>query len=67
MGFQRFGLSLAGAVLVVALVLAGGTVWLFLTNPAPVVKAMNEGDVTPFVRDLARVLLDALQGLLKYL
>ena len=67
MGFQRVGLSLAGAVLIVAMVLAAGTVWLYLTNPAPVVKAVNEGDVTPFVRDLAQVLLDALQGLLKYL
>jgi hypothetical protein len=32
-----------------------------------VATAMNEGDVTPFVRDLARVLFEALQGLLRYL
>jgi hypothetical protein len=43
------------------------TVWLYFTNPVTVVTAVNDGDVTPFVRDLARVLLDALQGLLKYL
>jgi hypothetical protein len=60
-------LSVAGAVVLVLLVLATGTVWLYLTNPAPVVSAVNDGDVTPFVRDLAQVLLDALQGLLKYL
>ena len=48
-------------------VLAAGTLWLYFTNPVPVVNAVNEGDVTPFVRDLAHVLLDALQGLLKYL
>jgi hypothetical protein len=67
MGLQRVGLSLAGAVLVLLLVLASATVWLYLTNPVPVVNAVNDGDVTPFVRDLAGVLLEALQGLLKYL
>ena len=67
MGFQRVGLSLAAAVVLLLLVVAGATVWLYLTNPVSVVNAVNEGDVTPFVRDLAAVLLEALQGLLKYL
>jgi hypothetical protein len=67
MGVQRVGLSLAGVIVLVMTVLAAGTVWLYFTNPVTVVNAVNEGDVTPFVRDLARVLLDALQGLLKYL
>jgi hypothetical protein len=67
MGLQRVGLSLASAVLLVLIVLVTGTVWLYFTNPVTVVNAVNEGDVTPFVRDLARVLLDALQSLLKYL
>ena len=67
MGLQRVGLSVAGAVLLVISVLAAGTVWLYFTNPVTVVNAVNEGDVTPFVRDLAQVLLNALQGLLKYL
>jgi hypothetical protein len=48
-------------------VLAVATAWLFLTNPVTVANSVNEGDVTPFVRDLAQVLWDALQGLLKYL
>lgn len=67
MGLQRVGLSLAAAVLLLALVFASATVWLYLTNPVSVVNAVNEGDVTPFVRDLATVLFEALQGLLKYL
>jgi hypothetical protein len=67
MGVQRVGLSVAGAVLLVFIVLALGTLWLYFTNPVTVVNAVNEGDITPFVRDLARVLVDALQGLLKYL
>ena len=67
MGVQRVGLSIAGAILLILLVLSVATVWLYLTNPIPVANAVNDGEVTPFVRDLARLLLEALQGLLKYL
>jgi hypothetical protein len=48
-------------------VLAAATIWLFLTNPVTVATAVNEGDVTPLVRQLAQVLYQALSGLLKYL
>ena len=58
---------MAGAVLFIIVVLGLATVWLYLTNPITVANAVNEGDVTPFIRELAQVLLDALQGLLKYL
>jgi hypothetical protein len=61
------GVSLFGAVAVIAVVLAVATVWLFLTNPVTVATAVNEGEVSPFIRELADVLLRALQGLLKYL
>jgi hypothetical protein len=64
---QQVGLSVAGAILAIVIVLGIATVWLYLTNPVTVANAVNEGDVSPFVRDLARVLFDALQGLLKYL
>ncbi len=67
MRLQRVGVSIFGAIAIVSVVLAVATVWLFLTNPVTVATAVNEGDVTPFVRDLARVLFEALQGLLKYL
>jgi hypothetical protein len=67
MRLQRVGVSVFGAVVLVSVVLAVATVWLFLTNPVTVATAVNEGDVSPFMRNLARVLLDALQGLLKYL
>jgi hypothetical protein len=67
MSFQRVGISVAGAVVLIVTIVALATVWLYFTNPITVVNAVNEGDVTPLVRDLARVLLDALQGLLKYL
>ncbi len=65
--YQRVGVSLFGAIALIVVVLAMATVWLFLTNPVTVATAVSEGEISPFVRDLADVLLQALQGLLKYL
>jgi Sec-independent protein secretion pathway component TatC len=67
MRLQRLSLSLFGVVAFVSIVLAAATVWLFLTNPVTVATAVNEGDVSPIIRDLADVLFNALKGLLKYL
>jgi len=67
MRLQRLSLSLFGVVAFVSIVLAAATVWLFLTNPVTVATAVNEGDVSPLIRDLADVLFNALKGLLKYL
>lgn len=67
MRFERIGLSLFGAIAMLVVVLAVATVWLFLTNPVTVATAVTEGEISPFVRDLAEVLFQALQGLLKYL
>lgn len=67
MRYERIGPSLFGAVALLVVVVAVATIWLFLTNPVTVATAVNEGDVSPFVRDLAAVLFEALRGLLKYL
>jgi hypothetical protein len=67
MRLQRLSLSLFGAIAAASVVLAAATVWLFLTNPVTVATAVNEGDVSPLVRDLADALFSALRGLLKYL
>jgi hypothetical protein len=67
MRFQRVGVSLAGLIALVSVVLAAATVWLLLTSPVTVATAVNEGEISPLVRELARVLLDALAGLLRYL
>jgi hypothetical protein len=48
-------------------VLAGATIWLLLTDPMTVADAVDTGEVSPLVRQLAGVLYDALAGLLKYL
>jgi hypothetical protein len=67
MRLQQISVSLFTLIAVVSIVLAAATIWLFLTNPVTVATAVNEGDVSPLVRSLAQVLLQALSGLLKYL
>jgi hypothetical protein len=67
MNAQRISVSLFSLVAVVSIALAGATIWLFLTNPVTVANAINEGDVSPLVRNLAQVIFQALSGLLKYL
>ncbi len=67
MRLQRLSVSLFSCIALVSVVLAGATIWLFLTNPVTVATAVNEGEVSPLVRNLAQVLYQALAGLLKYL
>ena len=67
MNLQRLSVSVFTLVAVVSIVLAAATIWLFLTNPITVATAVNEGDVSPLVRNIAEVLLQAFQGILKYL
>jgi hypothetical protein len=67
MGLVRLGISLAGVVGIVAAIVAGAAIWLLLTDPVTVADVVNEDEVTPLVRELARVLYGALLGLLKYL
>lgn len=67
MQLARASLSLFGVVAVMAVVVASATVWLLLTDPVTVADAVNEGQVTPLVRELASAIYQALGGLLKYL
>jgi hypothetical protein len=66
-GLGRTSLSLFGMVAVVAAVLASATIWLVLTDPVTVANSVNQGDVSPLVRELASAVFEALRGLLKYL
>jgi hypothetical protein len=66
-GFGRMSLSLFGVVAILAAILASATIWLVLTDPVTVANSVNEGDVSPLVRQLATVVYEALKGLLKYL
>jgi hypothetical protein len=67
MRYDRLSLSVVGAIAVVSTVLAAATVWLLLSRPVAVATAVNEGEVSPVVRELAAALWEALKGLLKYL
>jgi len=67
MSLQRVGVSLFTLIAIVSITLAAAMIWLFLTNPITVANAVNEGDVSPLVRNLAEVIFQALSGLLKYL
>jgi hypothetical protein len=64
---QRVSLSLLGVVAFLSVVLAAATVWLFLTNPVTVANAVNEGDVSPLLKNIGELIYQALSGILKYL
>jgi hypothetical protein len=50
-----------------AAIFAGATIWLVLTDPVTVAETVNQGQVSPFMQQLAGVLFTALKDLLKYL
>ena len=64
---QRVGISLFTLIAIVSIILAAATIWLFVTNPVTVATAVNEGEITPLVRNLAEAIYAALSGILKYL
>lgn len=64
---RRVGFSLAGVVGLVAVVIAGATVWLMLTDPVTVAEAVDAGNYAPLVEEIADVLYRALVGLIRYL
>ena len=59
--------SVAGLVAVLAAIVAGATIWLLLTDPVTVATAVDEGEISPLVRQLAQVLYNAVAGLLEFL
>jgi hypothetical protein len=67
MNAGRISLSLVGVVGVMAVALAGATIWLLVTQPVTVADAVAQGEVSPLVRALGEALYQAFQGLLKYL
>jgi hypothetical protein len=67
MSFARLSLSLVGVVGVLALALAGATIWLLVTQPVTVADAVSRGEVSPLAKAIAGALYDALSGILKYL
>lgn len=66
-GFSNRLFSLVGIVGLFALVIAGATVWLLLTDPVTVAESIDSGEVSPLVESLAGSIYDAIVRLLKYL
>jgi len=67
MQLVRWSVSLFGTIAIVSAVFAAATIWLLLTDPVTVADAVDTGQVSPLVKELATVLYNALAGLLKYL
>ena len=59
--------SVAIVIGVLAAIVAGATIWLLLTDPVTVLNAIDEGQISPLVRQLADIIYNALSGLLDYL
>ena len=60
-------ISVAVLIGVVAAVIAAATIWLLLTDPVTVANAVDQGEISPLVRQLAEVIYNALASLLDYL
>ena len=71
MNVARWSVSLIAVVGVVAATLAAATIWLLFTDPVGGAEAfsqtMNTGDVTPFIKAIGSVIVDALRDLFRYL
>lgn len=65
-GFGRLG-TVAVFVGAVAAVIAGATLWLLLTDPVAVAIAVDGGEISPLVQQLAELLYNAFSALLSYL
>jgi hypothetical protein len=59
--------SVAIVIGVLAAIVAGATIWLLLTDPVTVLSAVDQGQISPLVRQLADIIYNALSGLLDYL
>ncbi|MBW8869031.1 MAG: hypothetical protein JF610_17160 [Acidobacteria bacterium] len=59
--------SVAVLIGVVAAVVATATIWLILTDPVTVATAVETGEVSPLVRQLADVIYSAISRLLDFL
>jgi hypothetical protein len=59
--------SVAVVVGIFAAVIAGATMWLLVTDPVTVANAVEDGEISPLVRQLADVIASALAALLDYL
>lgn len=59
--------SVAVLISVAAAIVAGATIWLLLTDPVTVATAVDTGEISPLVLQLAEVIYSAIAALLEFL
>ena len=64
---RRLAPTVAGSVALVSTVLAAATIWLILTGPGTVARALAEGSPEGFVRGLIDVITAAVDRLLRWM
>ena len=64
---SRLSVSLSAGVAALAAVFAGALIWLLLSDPVSVADAVETGEVTPLIAQLANAIYQALLYLLDYL
>lgn len=64
---SRLSVSLSAAIAAIAAMFAGALIWLLLSDPVTVADAVETGDMTPLVAELATAIYQALLTLLDYL
>jgi len=70
MSLGRWSVSLAAVIGLLAATVAAAVIWLLVTDPINTADAagkMTTGEVSPIVRAIGSVIVDALKGLFKYL
>jgi hypothetical protein len=70
MSLGRWSVSLAAVIGLLAATVAAAVIWLLVTDPintADAASKMTTGEVSPIVRAIGSVIVDALKGLFKYL
>lgn len=65
-GLNRWA-SVAGLIGVAAAIVVAAAIWLMLTAPVTVANAIDNREISPFVRQLAGVIYETMAGLLGYL
>jgi len=66
MTLSGVGPRLAGTMTLVSVVLAGATIWLMLTDPGTVARALAEGSAERLLRGVIEVIASAIGHLLRW-
>lgn len=64
---HRVAPTVAGSAALVSMVLAAATIWLILTDPGTVARALADGSAEGFVRGLIDVIAAAIDRLLRWM